>query len=119
MKQKTNKPLVATQRASAPSGSNHPALRASVGSAKPSRPVRQAGRREYDLFDATFVQAWQQSKSVAEVMERLRIERHLAIARAARLRTRGVKLKKMPVGRPKRLSDQEVRELRQLAIDLA
>jgi transposase len=52
-------------------------------------------------------------------MERLRIERHLAIARAARLRTRGVKLKKMPVGRPKRLSDQEVRELRQLAIDLA
>jgi hypothetical protein len=56
------------------------------------------GRKNYDVTAEEFVRAWQQSSSVDEVAERLKMPKPIVLARASKYRQQGVKLKEVRRG---------------------
>jgi hypothetical protein len=62
--------------------------------AKPA-PREEGARNTYNVTPEQFVETWEASDSLQEVADRLKMPKAIAAARAAQVRSAGVRLKKM------------------------
>jgi len=60
-------------------------------------------RKQYNVSDEQFVEAWQTSRSAAACAEKLGMPKNIVLARSAVYRKRGIQLKKMERKNPRRL----------------
>lgn len=65
-------------------------------------------RKQYNVSDAQFVEAWQTSKSAQEAADKLHMPKNIVLARSAVYRKRGIQLKKMERKNPRRLDVEKL-----------